>query len=125
MAFAPYTYRIKSVERVLDGDTFDALLSLGFHARLLIRIRLADIDTWELKPIQDDPRGHLARTATAQWLMCATRPLATTTQPTTRTPTPDGGFGRWAARIHDEATGDSLSAYLRSQGHEKAASHPR
>ena len=43
----PYIYRIKSVIKVVDGDTIDALIDLGFDISLEKRIRLAGIDTPE------------------------------------------------------------------------------
>jgi micrococcal nuclease len=43
----PYIYRIKSVGRVVDGDTIDAAIDLGFDISLTKRIRLAGIDTPE------------------------------------------------------------------------------
>jgi len=36
----PYIYRIKSVGRVVDGDTIDADIDLGFDISLTKRIRL-------------------------------------------------------------------------------------
>ena len=43
----PYIYRIKSVTKVVDGDTIDADIDLGFDISLSKRIRLAGIDTPE------------------------------------------------------------------------------
>ena len=43
----PYIYRIKSVIKVIDGDTIDASIDLGFDISLEKRIRLAGIDTPE------------------------------------------------------------------------------
>ena len=43
----PYIYRIKSVHKVVDGDTIDADIDLGFDISLTKRIRLAGIDTPE------------------------------------------------------------------------------
>ena len=43
----PYIYRIKQVGRVVDGDTIDADIDLGFDISLTKRIRLAGIDTPE------------------------------------------------------------------------------
>ena len=43
----PYIYRIKAVGRVVDGDTIDADIDLGFDISLTKRIRLAGIDTPE------------------------------------------------------------------------------
>lgn len=42
-----YEYRIKEVTRVLDGDTIDVVIDLGFSVLLKQRIRLAGIDTPE------------------------------------------------------------------------------
>ena len=43
----PYIYRIKTVGKVVDGDTIDADIDLGFDISLTKRIRLAGIDTPE------------------------------------------------------------------------------
>ena len=45
----PYIYRIKSVGKVVDGDTIDADIDLGFDISLTKRIRLAGIDTPECR----------------------------------------------------------------------------
>lgn len=43
----PYVYRIKSVGKVVDGDTVDTDIDLGFDISLTKRIRLAGVDTPE------------------------------------------------------------------------------
>ena len=43
----PYVYRIKSITKVVDGDTIDADIDLGFDISLTKRIRLAGIDSPE------------------------------------------------------------------------------
>ena len=43
----PYIYRIRTITKVVDGDTIDADIDLGFDISLSKRIRLADIDTPE------------------------------------------------------------------------------
>jgi micrococcal nuclease len=43
----PYIYRIKQITRVVDGDTIDASIDLGFDIALEKRIRLAGVDTPE------------------------------------------------------------------------------
>jgi len=43
----PYIYRIRSIAKVVDGDTIDADIDLGFDISLNKRIRLAGIDTPE------------------------------------------------------------------------------
>jgi micrococcal nuclease len=43
----PYIYRIRQIHKVVDGDTIDADIDLGFDISLTKRIRLAGIDTPE------------------------------------------------------------------------------
>ena len=43
----PYIYRVKKVLKVVDGDTIDADIDLGFSISLEKRIRLSGIDTPE------------------------------------------------------------------------------
>lgn len=42
-----YEYRIARVDKVVDGDTIDAYIDLGFSISFFSRIRLAGIDTPE------------------------------------------------------------------------------
>ena len=44
----PYCYRIK-VLRVIDGDTIDAEIDLGYHIKIKKRIRLYGINTPETR----------------------------------------------------------------------------
>ena len=43
-----YTYKAKLI-RVIDGDTLDALIDLGFNVWIERRIRLAGIDAYETR----------------------------------------------------------------------------
>lgn len=43
----PYIYRVKKVIKVVDGDTIDASIDLGFDISLEKRIRLSGVDTPE------------------------------------------------------------------------------
>ena len=42
-----YSYRVKSITKVVDGDTFDCILDLGFDVLLEARVRMLGIDTPE------------------------------------------------------------------------------
>ena len=42
-----YTYRVKSVNRIIDGDTIDVTIDLGFGINIDQRIRVAGIDSPE------------------------------------------------------------------------------
>ncbi len=43
----PYIYRVKKVIKVVDGDTIDADIDLGFDISLTKRVRLSGVDTPE------------------------------------------------------------------------------
>ena len=40
-----YTYRVKSINRIIDGDTIDVTIDLGFSININQRIRVAGIDS--------------------------------------------------------------------------------
>jgi len=43
----PYIYRVRQVIKVVDGDTIDADIDLGFDISLTKRVRLSGVDTPE------------------------------------------------------------------------------
>ena len=42
-----YEYKVKSVDHIVDGDTLDVTVDLGFDITHKIRVRLLGIDTPE------------------------------------------------------------------------------
>ena len=54
------------VERVVDGDTVDVLLDLGFRVYKRVRIRVADVDTPEIYRPKDDAELQAGRAAKAE-----------------------------------------------------------
>jgi micrococcal nuclease len=62
----PYIYRIKSVLKVVDGDTIDADIDLGFDISLTKRIRLAGVDTPESRTI--DAKEKALGLEVKEWL---------------------------------------------------------
>lgn len=44
-----YTYKVKSVVRVVDGDTVDVEIDLGFNLTLLQRVRMKGINAPETR----------------------------------------------------------------------------
>jgi endonuclease YncB( thermonuclease family) len=56
--------------KIVDGDTFDACIDLGFGVSITHRIRLADINTPELNAGDDGTRerARVAREYSAAWL---------------------------------------------------------
>jgi micrococcal nuclease len=56
-----YEYKCK-VKRVVDGDTVDIVLNLGFNVLHAVRVRLAGIDTPECRTrdLDEKARGKLS-----------------------------------------------------------------
>ena len=42
-----YTYRVKKINRIVDGDTIDVTIDLGFNIHIDQRVRVAGIDSPE------------------------------------------------------------------------------
>ena len=57
-----YIYRAK-LERVIDGDTIDALIDVGFDIWVKKRIRYKGIDTWEsrTRDLEEKKKGLAAK----------------------------------------------------------------
>lgn len=64
---SPYSYRVKSIVKIIDGDTFDCILDLGFDVLLEARVRMAGIDTPEsrTRDLEEKKFGLLAK----EWLI--------------------------------------------------------
>jgi len=60
-----YIYKAK-LERVVDGDTVDALIDLGFDTWVKKRIRYKGIDTWESRTKDLDEKKIRSRRKGAQ-----------------------------------------------------------
>jgi len=43
----PYSYRVKEIIKIVDGDTVDCIIDLGFDTMIEARVRLAGIDAPE------------------------------------------------------------------------------
>ena len=52
-----YRYRAK-LGRVVDGDTMDVVIDLGFYVELRERVRLAGIDTPEIYRVKKDSEEY-------------------------------------------------------------------
>jgi len=61
-----YTYKIKKINRIIDGDTVDVQIDLGFYIDLNQRVRLKGIDAAETrtKDLTEKAEGIFAK----EWL---------------------------------------------------------
>ena len=61
-----YQYKIKKIHRIIDGDTIDVEISLGFNITIVQKVRLKDIDAAETrtKDLKEKAEGLLAK----EWL---------------------------------------------------------
>ena len=95
-----YTYFVKSVDRVVDGDTIDISIDLGFDLTKKERVRLAGIDTPEkrTKNEKEKEMGYQATEFLEMHLMEATKLTVKTEK--------DGKFGRMLGWLYksDEDT---------------------
>ena len=64
-----YIYRAK-LDRVVDGDTVDALIDVGFDIWFKKRIRFVGVDTWEsrTRDLEEKKKGLAAKARTKELL---------------------------------------------------------
>lgn len=71
-ANAPYYMYQCGVDRVVDGDTIDIIIDLGFEIQTTARTRLAGVDTRETYGVDHDSeeyqRGMAHKHAVADWI---------------------------------------------------------
>lgn len=130
-----YDYRILDVKLsandYFDGDTFSVTLDNGRRSRFDTKIRLGDIDTWEVRKPRgvDDPfiieehkrRGKAAKTAMALWMQNQ-QDLGHILWVRSLDINEFDNFGRLLGAVYarrPDGSDLSLSEYLRENGHEK------
>ena len=62
-----YTYRVSQVVKVVDGDTIDVIIDLGFGIMKKERVRLAGIDTPEKRT--RNPEEKVLGLAATDWII--------------------------------------------------------
>ena len=69
-----YIYRAK-LDRVVDGETIDAMIDVGFDIWVKKRIRYKGIDTWEsrTRDLEEKKRGLAAKDRVKCLLECCCR----------------------------------------------------
>lgn len=96
-----YEYRVKSVERVVDGDTVDVVIDLGFNVLLKQRVRIAGIDTPEkrTRDLEEKAWGIKASTFAEEWFAQHADNLIIRTDA-------DGTFGKYGRVLGTFISGD-------------------
>ena len=86
-----YKYNAK-VLRVIDGDTIEVSIDLGFHLNIIERLRFSDIDAPEIKGDSRE-RGLQSKKFVEEWCKINSNILIKTEK--------GDAFGRWISHIYD------------------------
>lgn len=109
-----------TVTRVVDGDTVDARVDLGFEVSLTIRIRLTGVDTPETyRPSCDAERRHgeQAKKFVSERILDKTCRLVTDRDS-------QGKYGRYLGTLYAPGSSVSVNELLRQSGLVKLDSYP-
>jgi micrococcal nuclease len=106
-----YTYNAK-LERVVDGDTVDALVDLGFDTWKKVRIRLNGIDAWEsrTRDLEEKQKGLAAKKYLIEQLESNDNKFVLVSHGV-------GKFGRCLGELFLKEDGWSLNEMLITEGH--------
>ena len=90
-----YHYKIMSVDRVVDGDTVDVTVDLGFSMLHKLRIRLTGIDAPESRTLdlEEKAKGIMAKEFLSDALEKAEHLVLQTTK--------TGKYGRYLGDLYD------------------------
>jgi micrococcal nuclease len=102
-----YVYAARCVQ-VIDGDTLDLDIDLGFHVTIRQRVRLRGIDTPELRG-KDKDRAVAARTEVTIWTDGVELLIRTELDETDK-------YGRLLADVWVDGLATSLSDHLVERG---------
>ena len=103
------------VTRVVDGDTIDLTICLGFDVSVNIRVRLFGIDTPEVhgvkKVSEEYKKGVKASEFVHEWLINNGSDVVVETFKQKK-----GKYGRWIARIYSKDESSILNEDLLASG---------
>lgn len=108
-----YTYNAK-LDRVVDGDTIDALVDLGFDTWKKVRIRMHGIDAWEsrTRDLEEKEKGLDAKNRLIELLEGNQNEFILVSHGV-------GKFGRCLGEIFLSLGDDSINNLLIAEGHAK------
>jgi micrococcal nuclease len=114
-----YEYRA-TVLNVVDGDTIDCQVQLGFGIVANFRFRLSGVDAPESYGPKATPEGQAAKLFTRAWLDARKGHLVVRTQKASveTVGIGDGAYGRWLASFLDDRDAASLADALIAAGYD-------
>jgi len=109
-----YEYRVKKVLKVIDGDTIDVVIDLGFDISIEQRVRLAGIDTPESRTSdkQEKVYGLEAKNLLKKQLKEAKEIVIKTEKPDST-----GKFGRVLGWLHLDGANTSFNETMIATGY--------
>lgn len=98
-----FKYRVSAIEKIVDGDTIDVVIDLGFDVCTRQRVRLLGIDTPESRTSDKEEKkyGLLSKKKLKEWCMKAVESDKDDIEIELRCPEADsrGKFGRVLAEV--------------------------
>ena len=106
-----YEYKAK-LKRVVDGDTCDAYIDLGFDVSVKKRIRFMGVDTWEsrTRALEEKKKGLAAKEYTKEMLSKNEGEFTIKSHGV-------GKYGRVLGELFIEGEDKSLNELLKDNGH--------
>jgi micrococcal nuclease len=118
-----YIYRVSSLEKVVDGDTIDVTLDLGFDVCTRQRVRLLGIDTPESRTSNKEEKkfGLLSKKKLKEWCLKAIASEKDDIEIELRCPERDsrGKFGRILAEVwvFEDGVWTNVNKWLCDEGY--------
>jgi micrococcal nuclease len=109
-------YRYKAIiTNVVDGDTFDVSIDLGFGVWVTPRVRLLDVGTPEMHTVkhtsEEYQKGVAAREFVVEWLQETGFAVVLVTRQD------KGARGRYLAKVERKSDGADLGEAITAAGH--------
>jgi len=118
-----YIYRVSSLEKVVDGDTIDVTLDLGFDVCTRQRVRLLGMDTPESRTSNKEEKkfGLLSKKKLKEWCLKAVASEKDDIEIELRCPERDsrGKFGRILAEVwvFEDGVWTNVNKWLCDEGY--------
>ena len=106
-----YTYEVKEIVKIIDGDTVDAIIDLGFKVSIKVRIRFLGINTPETRTrdLAEKKLGLIAKEKVKQ-MMYAAKKIKVESKGL-------GKYGRVLGILHLDDAEESLNDFLLNNGY--------